>query len=135
MMGLGYPGGRIIDNLAKGGNPKAVRFPRAQIKKGSYQFSFSGIKTSVWHYLKAQSKEEWQSHLADIAASWLQRHVEANGLLTAGDIRRLLHAHVLPAWAGRDIGSIRRRDIAALRNVSPQHHRHRAADHLAIPRE
>src|SRR5437660_12575955 len=52
MMGLGYSGGRIIDDLARGGNPKAVRFPRAQIKKGSYQFSFSGIKTSVWHYLK-----------------------------------------------------------------------------------
>ena len=76
MMGLGYPGGRIIDNLAKGGNPKAVRFPRAQIKKGSYQFSFSGIKTSVWHYLKAQDKEEWQNHLADIAASFQEAVVD-----------------------------------------------------------
>ena len=76
MMGLGYPGGRIIDNLAQGGNPKAVRFPRAQIKKGSYQFSFSGIKTSVWHYLKAQDKEEWQNHLADIAASFQEAVVD-----------------------------------------------------------
>jgi N6-L-threonylcarbamoyladenine synthase len=76
MMGLGYPGGRIIDNLAKGGDPKAVRFPRAQIKRGSYQFSFSGIKTSVWHYLKAQTKEEWQNHLADIAASFQEAVVD-----------------------------------------------------------
>ena len=76
MMGLGYPGGRIIDNLAKGGDPKAVRFPRAQIKKGSYQFSFSGIKTSVWHYLKAQTKEEWHNHLADIAASFQEAVVD-----------------------------------------------------------
>ena len=56
MMGLGYPGGRIIDHLAEGGNPKAIRFPRAHIKKGSYEFSFSGIKTSVWHYLKSQRR-------------------------------------------------------------------------------
>jgi N6-L-threonylcarbamoyladenine synthase len=76
MMGLGYPGGRIIDDLARGGNPKAVRFLRAQIKKGSYQFSFSGIKTSVWHYLKAQDKGEWQSHLADIAASFQEAVVD-----------------------------------------------------------
>lgn len=76
MMGLGYPGGRIIDSLAKEGDPKAVRFPRAQIKKSSYQFSFSGIKTSVWHYLKSQSKEQWQSHLADIAASFQEAVVD-----------------------------------------------------------
>jgi N6-L-threonylcarbamoyladenine synthase len=76
MMGLGYPGGRIIDDLAKRGNPKAVRFPRAQIKKGSYQFSFSGIKTSVWQYLKSQSREPWQNHLADIAASFQEAVVD-----------------------------------------------------------
>ncbi|HXV81171.1 MAG TPA: tRNA (adenosine(37)-N6)-threonylcarbamoyltransferase complex transferase subunit TsaD [Candidatus Binatia bacterium] len=76
MMGLGYPGGRIIDNLAKGGDPTAIRFPRAQIKKGSYEFSFSGIKTSVWHYLKSQSKEQWQAHLADIAASFQEAVVD-----------------------------------------------------------
>jgi N6-L-threonylcarbamoyladenine synthase len=76
MMGLGYPGGRIIDDLAKRGNPKAVRFPRAQIKKGSYQFSFSGIKTSVWHYLKSRTREEWQNHLTDIAASFQEAVVD-----------------------------------------------------------
>ena len=76
MMGLGYPGGRIIDDLAKRGNPKATHFPRAQIKKGSYEFSFSGIKTSVWHYLKARTREEWQNHLTDIAASFQEAVVD-----------------------------------------------------------
>jgi N6-L-threonylcarbamoyladenine synthase len=76
MMGMGYPGGKIIDDVAKKGNPKAVRFPRAQIKKGSYQFSFSGIKTSVGHYLKSQTKEQWQHHLADIAASFQEAVVD-----------------------------------------------------------
>ncbi|HLN86487.1 MAG TPA: tRNA (adenosine(37)-N6)-threonylcarbamoyltransferase complex transferase subunit TsaD, partial [Candidatus Limnocylindrales bacterium] len=42
MMGLGYPGGRAIDNLAKSGNPSAIRFPRAKLKKSPYEFSFSG---------------------------------------------------------------------------------------------
>ena len=100
MMGLGYPGGRIIDNLAKEGNPKAVRFPRAKIKKGSYQFSFSGIKTSVWHYLKSQGKGVWQNHLSDIAASFQEAVVDmlvspavqaamahgVNGIVLAGGV-------------------------------------------------
>jgi N6-L-threonylcarbamoyladenine synthase len=76
MMGLGYPGGRVIDHLAKSGNPTAVRFPRARIKAASYQFSFSGIKTSVWHYLKSQSQEQWQKHIADIAASFQEAVVD-----------------------------------------------------------
>jgi tRNA N6-adenosine threonylcarbamoyltransferase len=53
MMGLGYPGGRIIDNMAKAGDRASVRFPRARFSKGSYEFSFSGIKTAVWHYLRS----------------------------------------------------------------------------------
>ncbi len=75
-MGLGYPGGRPIDNLAKGGNPNAIRFPRARLKKSAYEFSFSGIKTAVWHYLKAQTVEQWQAHGADIAASFQEAVVD-----------------------------------------------------------
>ena len=70
MMGLGYPGGRAIDQLAQTGNPRAIRFPRAQIKSSSYEFSFSGIKTAVWHYLKSQVEDEWRAKAADIAASF-----------------------------------------------------------------
>jgi N6-L-threonylcarbamoyladenine synthase len=76
MMGLGYPGGRIIDDLAKNGNREAIRFPRAHIKKGSYEFSFSGIKTSVWNYLKSQPKDQWKNRMADIAASFQEAVVD-----------------------------------------------------------
>src|SRR5215468_11373088 len=76
MMGLGYPGGRIIDDLAKDGNRRAIRFPRARLKKGTYEFSFSGIKTSVWHYLKSQAPEEWESKKTDIAASFQEAVVD-----------------------------------------------------------
>jgi N6-L-threonylcarbamoyladenine synthase len=76
MLGLGYPGGRAIDNLAKTGNRRAIRFPRARIKKSSYEFSFSGIKTAVWQYLKSQHNEQWRSALADIAASFQEAVVD-----------------------------------------------------------
>ena len=70
MMGLGYPGGRIIDRLALSGNAKAIRFPRARLKSGPYEFSFSGIKTAVWHFLKSLPDSEMQDRQADIAASF-----------------------------------------------------------------
>jgi N6-L-threonylcarbamoyladenine synthase len=76
MMGLGYPGGRIIDNLAKGGDRNAIRFPRARLKKGAYEFSFSGIKTSLWHYLQSREKEQWEAQKADIAASFQEAVVD-----------------------------------------------------------
>ena len=76
MMGLGYPGGRVIDNLAKDGNRRAIRFPRARLKNGTYEFSFSGIKTSVWHYLKSQAPEEWDFKKTDIAASFQEAVVD-----------------------------------------------------------
>lgn len=76
MMGLGYPGGRVIDQLARQGNPKAVSFPRCRMKKGSFDFSFSGLKTAVWHYLKARGKSKWESDKADIAAGFQEAVVD-----------------------------------------------------------
>jgi N6-L-threonylcarbamoyladenine synthase len=76
MMGLGYPGGRIIDQLARSGNPKAIRFPRAKLNSSPYGFSFSGIKTAVWHYLRSQAEEEWKERSADIAASFQEAVVD-----------------------------------------------------------
>ena len=76
MMGLGYPGGRVIDQLAQSANPNAIRFPRAKIKSGAFEFSFSGIKTAVWHYLKSVPEEEWRERSADIAASFQEAVAE-----------------------------------------------------------
>lgn len=76
MMELGYPGGRVIDQLAKSGDCKAIRFPRARIRKGPYEFSFSGIKTAVWHYLKTQGRHRWENRRADIAASFQEAVVD-----------------------------------------------------------
>src|SRR5262249_15525356 len=47
LLGLGYPGGPIIDRLAREGDPSAIRFPRATLKRGRFSFSFSGFKTAL----------------------------------------------------------------------------------------
>jgi N6-L-threonylcarbamoyladenine synthase len=75
MMGLGYPGGRAIDQLARTGDAKAIRFPRARIKRGRYDFSFSGLRTAVWQHLKRRG-DEWRSEKADIAASFQEAVVD-----------------------------------------------------------
>ena len=52
MLGLGYPGGPVIDRLAREGDPSAIRFPRATLKRGRFDFSFSGFKTALRQYLE-----------------------------------------------------------------------------------
>lgn len=71
LMGLGYPGGPLIDKLSREGNPDSFQFTRAQVKKGPLYFSFSGLKTAVSR-LMAQ-----KPHLADLAASFQKEVVGA----------------------------------------------------------
>ncbi len=52
MLGLPYPGGPALAKLADRGNPVAVAFPRPMEKSGDFNFSFSGLKTAVWYYLR-----------------------------------------------------------------------------------
>jgi N6-L-threonylcarbamoyladenine synthase len=67
ILGLGYPGGRVIDQLAKNGNPGRFRFPVAKMPE--YQFSYSGVKTSFL-YFTAEKDEEWiKENLQDLCAS------------------------------------------------------------------
>ena len=51
-LGLGFPGGKVIDDLAQKGDPSAIKFPRPMRNSGDYQFSFSGIKTSVRYFVE-----------------------------------------------------------------------------------
>lgn len=73
LLGLGYPGGAIIEKLAKDGNPKAYKFPRAFTGKGSLDFSFSGIKTAVARKVAEQPGYS----INDIAASFQDAAVNA----------------------------------------------------------
>ena len=55
---LGYPGGVVIDSLARKGNPRAISFPRAYLEKNSLDFSFSGIKTAVVNFVRKYVEAE-----------------------------------------------------------------------------
>ena len=65
-LGLGYPGGPILDKLAEEGNPEAIEFPRARLGD-TLDFSFSGIKTAVIRFFREKGKE---FSIQDIAASF-----------------------------------------------------------------
>ena len=70
VLGLGYPGGPKIDALAKQGDPHAVEFKRVLLEKGSYDFSFSGLKTGVLNYVNSVRQRGEEINNADIAASF-----------------------------------------------------------------
>ena len=82
MMGLGYPGGPVIDRLAANGNSRFIDFPRTRLSnaQGPFDFSFSGIKTSVLYTLSPMSEEErgryLEDHAADLAASFQKAVVD-----------------------------------------------------------
>ncbi|TMA39333.1 MAG: tRNA (adenosine(37)-N6)-threonylcarbamoyltransferase complex transferase subunit TsaD, partial [Deltaproteobacteria bacterium] len=67
LLGLGYPGGPAIQRLAEGGDPRAIRLPRARIKRGRFDFSFSGFKTAVWQ--RVHDEPPAPAALPDLAAS------------------------------------------------------------------
>lgn len=76
MLGLGYPGGPKIQAAAMKGDPKKISFPIAQLKD-PYNFSFSGIKTSVLRYLQSLESAPDESAVSDIAASFQEAAVQA----------------------------------------------------------
>ena len=70
VLGLGYPGGPLIDKLAREGNADAVHFPRVKMDGASLDFSFSGVKTAVINYLHKLEQNGEEYSKADIAASF-----------------------------------------------------------------
>ncbi len=70
LLGLEYPGGPAIDRLARQGNSEAIAFPRSYLKKGSLDFSFSGVKTALLYTLQAMPEQSRASRAADFAASY-----------------------------------------------------------------
>ncbi|MBX3042783.1 MAG: tRNA (adenosine(37)-N6)-threonylcarbamoyltransferase complex transferase subunit TsaD [Candidatus Kapabacteria bacterium] len=70
LMGLPYPGGPIIDKMAKTGNPTAYTFPRPMIHDDNFDFSFSGLKTSVRYFIHKELNGQIDDNIAyDLAAS------------------------------------------------------------------
>jgi N6-L-threonylcarbamoyladenine synthase len=84
MLGLGYPGGPVIDRLARDGDPKAVQFPRSLMHDGSDDFSLSGLKTAVLRHLRVNPDAD----PADVAASFQEAVVDVQVAKVVGAARR-----------------------------------------------
>ena len=69
LLGLGYPGGPIIDKLAQQGNKRAIAFPRG-LKNSPYDFSFSGLKTAVARYVEQAERNNSTISIEDVCASF-----------------------------------------------------------------
>ncbi len=74
-LGLGYPGGEVIDELSQKGNPERIRFPRAFLDKTGFDFSFSGIKTAVARYVRTH-EDGGSVGAEDIAAAFQEAVVD-----------------------------------------------------------
>lgn len=89
LIGLPYPGGPEIDKLARNGNPKKYNFPRSMIHSNDYNFSFSGLKTSVRYFLAKEFPSGMNQHeIPDLAASVQEAIVDVlidKGLKAAED--------------------------------------------------
>ena len=83
LLGLGYPGGPVIDRLAEGANDRAHEFTIAKLKDGSPDFSFSGIKTAVLYHVRregvapATGPQDASGEVRDLVASFQRAVVEA----------------------------------------------------------
>jgi N6-L-threonylcarbamoyladenine synthase len=69
-LGLGYPGGPLIQKIGATGDPSYHAFPRVTFSPGGYEFSFSGLKTAGINYVKSLTSEELEAHLPDVVASF-----------------------------------------------------------------
>ncbi len=74
-IGFGYPGGVVIDRLAKKGNPSKIVFPRAYLDKSGFDFSFSGLKTAVNRYIQTHG-DEYKDQTPDILAGFQESVVD-----------------------------------------------------------
>ena len=75
-LGLGYPGGPLIDRLSRRGDPRAVSFPRALMHDGTYNFSLSGLKTAVINHVRRMRERGEEVRVEDMAASFQAAVVE-----------------------------------------------------------
>jgi N6-L-threonylcarbamoyladenine synthase len=89
LLGIGYPGGPLIDQMARHADADFVRFPKALLKGDPFAFSFSGLKTAVLLHVERMSPAEVEEHRADLAASFQKAAVGALVQTTMRAIRRM----------------------------------------------
>ena len=96
MLDLGYPGGKIIGELALKGDPDKIKFPRPYLDKDDFDFSFSGLKSAVRRYIEMHPKD-YKDHIADIAAGFQESVVDVlvHKIITAARQKKSRHLAVV----------------------------------------
>ena len=115
LLGLGYPGGPVIDALAATGDPEAIAFPRGMTgpRDARYDFSFSGLKTSVARRIEAAERDGARLEVADVAASFQEAVAD---VLTAKAVRACVDLGVDTLLVGGGVAANSRlRALAAQR--------------------
>ena len=84
LLGLGFPGGPVVDRTAREGDPAAIAFPRSMLRDSSYDVSFSGLKTAVARWVEARQAAGEPVPVADVCASFQEAVVD---VLTAKAVR------------------------------------------------
>ncbi|RBA37634.1 tRNA (adenosine(37)-N6)-threonylcarbamoyltransferase complex transferase subunit TsaD [Dietzia maris] len=115
LLGLGYPGGPVIDRLAGTGDPAAIAFPRGMTgpRDARHDFSFSGLKTSVARRIEAAERDGDQLDVADVAASFQEAVAD---VLTMKAVRACTDLGVDTLLVGGGVAANSRlRDLAASR--------------------
>ncbi len=90
-LGLSYPGGPEIDKLSRLGDKNAISFPKAYLEEGSYDFSFSGLKSSVLNYLNSEGMKGNEINVPNVAASFQAAVIE---ILTEKTVKCALEKRV-----------------------------------------
>ncbi len=127
LLGLGYPGGPVIDKLAADGNPAAVKFPRGLTgpRDAAYDFSFSGLKTAVARYVEAAERDGRVADIPDVCASFQEAVVD---VLTAKTVRAATDLGIGTVVIAGGVAANRRlRSLAEQRCAA-------AGLHLRVPR-
>lgn len=116
MLGLGYPGGDIIDRLSKKGNPAKITFPRAYLDR--YDFSFSGLKTAVNRYIQ-KHEDKYEEQIHDIAAGFQESVVDvlSRKVIDAATEKRCDHIALVGGVAANNRLREKVRQDAGLINV------------------
>lgn len=96
MLGLGYPGGPAISRHAERGNPSRYIFPRPMLHEG-YEFSYSGLKTSLLYRLRDMKRKPTKKELADLCASYQEALVD---ILIQKTVRAANEYHVSSVLVG-----------------------------------
>lgn len=97
MLGLGYPGGMVIDKLAAKGNPDKIKFKRPYLDKNSFDFSFSGIKSAVGRHIQSLPAPVTEADQIDIAAGFQEAVVDVltHKVITAAKQKGTRHLAVV----------------------------------------